>query len=82
VFFNAKSDFCKKNFGKIFAMSATVPQWGGGFESRFLAKSEICGIFHCILRKLCFSATPYPYWGLGPNPDLEQNWIFAEFFAV
>jgi hypothetical protein len=23
-----------------------------------------------------------PYWGLGSNPDLEQNQIFAEFFAV
>jgi hypothetical protein len=64
VFFDPKSDFfrkkfCKKIFANIFAMSATVSPWGGGFESRFLAKSGICGIFCCILRKSCFSASPF-----------------------
>jgi hypothetical protein len=65
------SDFCKnrvfqpeirfsqKNFANIFAMSAAVSPWGGGFKSCFSAKSEICGIFRCISRKLCFSATPF-----------------------
>jgi hypothetical protein len=61
MFFDPKSNFCEKFFANIFAMSAAVSPWGGGFESRFLAKLEICGIFCCISQKLCFSATPSTY---------------------
>jgi hypothetical protein len=35
LFFDPKSDFCEKFFANIFAMSAAVSPWGGGFESRF-----------------------------------------------
>jgi hypothetical protein len=56
--FDPKSDFCENFIANIFAMSTAVPPWGGGFESRFLAKSESCGIFCCIPQKSCFSATP------------------------
>jgi hypothetical protein len=39
-------------------MSATLSSWGKEFESRFLEKLEICGIFCCIPQKLCFLTTP------------------------
>jgi hypothetical protein len=58
VFFVAKTDFRKKNCANIFARSAAVSPWGNGFISLLLAKSDSCGIFRCILRKSCFSATP------------------------
>jgi hypothetical protein len=54
MFFDPKSDFCEKIFANIFAMSAAVSPWGGGFESRFLAKSEICGFFLLYIAKIVF----------------------------
>jgi hypothetical protein len=47
VFFYPKPDFHKK-IASIFAMSAALSPWGKGFESRFLGKLEVCGIFCCI----------------------------------
>jgi hypothetical protein len=61
-----KNQFLQKKFANIFAMSAKLSPWGKGLESRFLGKWEICGIFCCILQKLCFSTTPFlmpiPKW--------------------
>jgi hypothetical protein len=45
VFFYPKSDFRKKILANIFAMSAAESPWGGGFESHFLAKSEILSVY-------------------------------------
>jgi hypothetical protein len=58
VFFYPKTNFCKNVFAKIFAMSAALSPWDKGFKSRFLGKSEVCGIFCCIPQKSCFLTTP------------------------
>jgi hypothetical protein len=64
-------------------MSAAVSPWGRGFESGFLAKSEICGIFHCIPRKSCFLATPL-VWTAGVSaylwtPPWWNKWTRRDF---
>jgi hypothetical protein len=63
--FRPKIRFLQKKFANILAMSAAVSPWGGGFKSCFSAKLEICGIFCCILQKLCFLATPFLTWNVG-----------------
>jgi hypothetical protein len=35
-------------------MSSAISPWGKGFESRFLAKLEICGIFLMYSAKMVF----------------------------
>jgi hypothetical protein len=56
--FSTRNPIFAKKFANIFAMLSAISPWGRGFKSRFLAKSEICRIFHCIAQKLCFSTTP------------------------
>jgi hypothetical protein len=51
MFFNAKNDFCKKNFANIFAMSSPL---GTGFKSRYLAKSEFLQNFFLYIAKIVF----------------------------
>jgi hypothetical protein len=67
MFFFPKTNFHKKKFEKkffanIFVMSAALSPWGKGFESRFLGKSEICGIFSVYLENCVFR--PHNKWVL------------------
>jgi hypothetical protein len=56
-----------------------------GFDSRFLAKSEICGIFCYILQKLCFSATPIYFLVVRKvtrtRIELNAKWLYIHAYT-
>jgi hypothetical protein len=54
VFFYPKTDFPEIFFANIYAMSAALSPWGTGFESCFLGKSEVCGIFAVYCENIVF----------------------------
>jgi hypothetical protein len=81
VFFVTKTDFRQKICAKIFARSAAVSPWRNGFISLLLAKSEFCGIFHCIPCKSCkFGRRMLTKW-LALSIKITPLKIFWKFFV-